>query len=364
MTLTREQERDEKVANLEARFDQLVAENELLINQKELQKTSEKELLIKQNESISVLEDKVRNLERESAIAKIHRLFLEKSINQNEQYSRKQNLVIDGLRIKKDDTDVHIRNLIIKEINNLELDIKDFEVVRAHRTGSSYVDKKGVRHTPVLCRFATWRPRDIVYKARNQSRYFFKADLTSFNSSALKYATDSIRNTNSSANRLIDYAFADRNCKLTIKSKDGRYLHFNSETEFDRQVDYIEDTQPPYEHIMEMLDKYFYEFEVREINLETRLVNLTGMDLVEWVKNPQNTYIGRAHGILPESPWANEFKVEQHGRDMAISMYREKLMNSPSLKDDIQSLVGRSLGCWCASECHGEVLLDLINKFS
>ena len=292
-------------------------------------------------------------------MAKLHRLFLEKSINQNEQYSRKQNLVIDGLHIKKDDTDVHIRNLVLQEINRLDLDIKDFEVVKAHRTGSSYVDKNGKRHTPVLCRFSTWRPRDILYRARKESRYFFKSDLTAFNQSVLKYATNIVSNNESSANRLMEYTFADRNCRLTIKSKDGRYLYYNSETEFQRQVDFIEDTQPPYKHILEMIDKYFNE------DKWTRLVNLTGVDLDEWVKDPKNTYIGREQGILPESPWANEFKVQIHGRDMAIQMYSEKLRNTPSLTDDIHSLVGQTLGCLCSpSDCHGEVLIDFINNLN
>jgi hypothetical protein len=99
-------------------------------------------------------------------------------------------------------------------------------------------------------------------------------------------------------------------------------------------------------------------------------------NLAEWMKNPNNVYIGRK-GVLilngrrfPEkdSIWANPYTVKQYSREDALRLYeeyiREKLENDMELVQKLIKLKGKTLGCWChESACHGDVLVTLIRKY-
>ena len=55
-------------------------------------------------------------------------------------------------------------------------------------------------------------------------------------------------------------------------------------------------------------------------------------------------------------------------REDVINKYREyikdKLEKDKSLRGELLELRGKNLGCWCYPEkCHGDVLLELLNKF-
>jgi len=98
--------------------------------------------------------------------------------------------------------------------------------------------------------------------------------------------------------------------------------------------------------------------------------------VVHCKKQPYDVYIGRG------SKWGNpythikdrETKAEHivGSREEAIKMYREWIMLRPDLLSDLKELKGKRLGCYCVSHpishirenkvCHGEILLELINK--
>lgn len=84
-------------------------------------------------------------------------------------------------------------------------------------------------------------------------------------------------------------------------------------------------------------------------------------------KEKYDVYIGR-----PEK-WGNpfthikdkrtraEFIVDT--REEAISKYREWILQQPELLKDLHELKDKVLGCWCKPQsCHGDVLIELINK--
>ena len=100
-------------------------------------------------------------------------------------------------------------------------------------------------------------------------------------------------------------------------------------------------------------------------------------NLQEWMKDPNNVYIGRA-GIVfidkqrfpkQSSNFANPFKIGKDGtRDEVIEKYKtyitNKLNDNEELQKELINLEGKTLGCWCAPEpCHGDILLELIKKF-
>lgn len=80
----------------------------------------------------------------------------------------------------------------------------------------------------------------------------------------------------------------------------------------------------------------------------TRVVNLR-LDSYE-------VYIGRG------SIWGNPFKIGRDGtRTEVIEKYREYLEQSPQLLKELESLRGKTLGCYCKPKpCHGDVLLRFL----
>jgi hypothetical protein len=49
-------------------------------------------------------------------------------------------------------------------------------------------------------------------------------------------------------------------------------------------------------------------------------------------------------------------------REEAIQKYREWIVTQPELMQQIESLRGKVLGCWCKPKsCHGDVLIELLN---
>jgi hypothetical protein len=82
------------------------------------------------------------------------------------------------------------------------------------------------------------------------------------------------------------------------------------------------------------------------------------MPVVHCKKAPYDVYIGRP------SKWGNPYQIGRDGtREDVIEKYREYILKRPDLLDDIASLRGKTLGCWCAPKpCHGDVLSSLANK--
>ena len=79
-------------------------------------------------------------------------------------------------------------------------------------------------------------------------------------------------------------------------------------------------------------------------------------------RKPANTvYVGRP------GKFGNPFRVEEHGREQAISRY-EAWIQEPEQKalfDEAKAtLHGKNLGCWCRPglPCHADVLLRLVNE--
>lgn len=117
--------------------------------------------------------------------------------------------------------------------------------------------------------------------------------------------------------------------------------------------------------------------ETKVVNVHVKDIRPACDNLEEWMKDPNNEYIGRRGVVLingrrwppKDSIWANHYKVKDYGRDGAIVRYREelteRLKNDPELVNELLNLRGKNLGCWCTPEpCHGDVLIELIERYS
>ena len=86
-----------------------------------------------------------------------------------------------------------------------------------------------------------------------------------------------------------------------------------------------------------------------------------------------DVYIGRRFTMgqwdLPESIWANPYKVKEYGSEEKVcelyeTYMRERLNKEPTLREQLQLLKGKTLGCWCKPKmCHGDILVKLIKEY-
>jgi uncharacterized protein DUF4326 len=86
--------------------------------------------------------------------------------------------------------------------------------------------------------------------------------------------------------------------------------------------------------------------------------------VVHCKKEQYDVYIGRECYGLPSSIWGNPFKIGPDGtREQVIEKYRKYILDKPELLQQLESLRGKTLGCWCSPQhCHGDVLAELLEQ--
>ena len=110
--------------------------------------------------------------------------------------------------------------------------VPDAFLDRAHRVGKSYVGSDGVRKHQVIVKFTTWQHRTEFYRKRkNLSVAKVYIDLTQDNFKLLRRSQAKVE-----GNNVIDYVFADVNCSLCAKLRNGMFKHFSSDEDLDRII--------------------------------------------------------------------------------------------------------------------------------
>lgn len=91
---------------------------------------------------------------------------------------------------------------------------------------------------------------------------------------------------------------------------------------------------------------------------------MTDTKVVNKYKEKYDIYIGRG------SKWGNPFSHKEgtkaefivESREDAVEAYKNYILKSP-LMNDLHELKDKTLGCFCKPQsCHGDVLVELINK--
>ena len=89
--------------------------------------------------------------------------------------------------------------------------------------------------------------------------------------------------------------------------------------------------------------------------LAPKVVNISTLD-DGWLSDPSYVYIGRP------SPWGNPAKITAHSRQQCISMFEDYARSSAFIQQNIGSLSGKLLVCYCKPlPCHGDILVKLFN---
>jgi hypothetical protein len=114
------------------------------------------------------------------------------------------------------------------------------------------------------------------------------------------------------------------------------------------------------------------------VNCKVKYIRPNYNNIKEWINDSNNVYIGRKGVVIIDkqrfpqtsSNFANPYKIGKDGtREEVLTKYKEyiidKLENDNALLNELLLLKGKTLGCWCCPElCHGNILLDLIDKLS
>jgi Domain of unknown function (DUF4326) len=68
--------------------------------------------------------------------------------------------------------------------------------------------------------------------------------------------------------------------------------------------------------------------------------------------------------VARPSRWSNPFRVEEYGREQALALYERWLLGRPDLIEQLPSLAGRRLACYCPLDepCHADILARLANR--
>ena len=136
--------------------------------------------------------------------------------------SRRLCLRIYGIKCEDNESAEVCLQKRVKMFDELGVNIPNVCIDRAHRVGKS-IFKDGLKKQPVIVKFTTWRHRTEVFRARNKLKdYTIYLDLPRERLSLLKEAREYIEGNNS-----CEYVFANVNCRLSLRFKDGSLKHFS-----------------------------------------------------------------------------------------------------------------------------------------
>ena len=154
---------------------------------------------------------------------------LEVKIDDNEQYSRRSCLRITGIPLPENgkESPQECTKKVIDVFAELEVNISEDDIDRAHRVGKKTTDDDGIEGQAMIVKLYSWKDRVSVYRARKKledKRIF--TDLTYRRAKLLKLAQTLVK-----SNPDFEFAFADINCRLGVKGTDDKFQFFNTKEE-------------------------------------------------------------------------------------------------------------------------------------
>ena len=194
-----------------------------------LEEKMENVLVAKIDEIKKPLEDKIQTLESKLSVYEAHMQDLEVKIDDNEQYSRRSCLRITGIPLPENgkESPQECTKKVIDVFAELEVNISEDDIDRAHRVGKKTTDDDGIEGQAMIVKLYSWKDRVSVYRARKKledKRIF--TDLTYRRAKLLKLAQTLVK-----SNPDFEFAFADINCRLGVKGTDDKFQFFNTKEE-------------------------------------------------------------------------------------------------------------------------------------
>ena len=184
-----------------------------------------KKLEEKENKVVE-LHGNVRLLSEKVAFNEKRFELFERHLDDNEQYSRRTSLRLNGIPYSGNESSEQSLKKVKDEVFNLGLqnDFVDRDFDRAHRVGYSH-DRDGKLRTDrqMIVKFTSFWARSKVYRARPKVIYI---DQTKRRFNLRKMAVDYVKDKPE-----VDFVFADINCSLCVRLKNGQFKFFCSKEE-------------------------------------------------------------------------------------------------------------------------------------
>ena len=204
---------------------------------------------IKLEERILNQDKRIDQLEAELQICKnVSKLLAENceanqiKSDENEQYSRRTCLRINGIKVSDDRNKENVMDVIKECYDDVGLPFNPDEIDRAHRIGKVHTNSETEDKTQsIIVKFKSWGSRTTFYKSRPKAfvdgkekprRFSVSLNLTKRRYDILKRAKGII-----SGYPGVNFVFAVVNCSLAVRFKDDSYYHFNDETQLTRYLD-------------------------------------------------------------------------------------------------------------------------------
>ena len=158
---------------------------------------------------------------------------LEINIDDGEQYSCRMCLRIDGIDLKSDENEnsSSCMEKVQKVFEEMGVQVAAVSIDRVHRIGKRFpaTDEKGrgifgQDHQQIIVKFNNWGSLMMCYNNKKKLKNKrVKIDLTKRRLTLLNQAR-----AKTSGKPMIDFVFADVNCRLQLRTKSGYFFSFNT----------------------------------------------------------------------------------------------------------------------------------------
>ena len=185
-----------------------------------------KEFISGQNETIIKLESEVAMLQTHVSALKQSNCNVLERVDDNEQYSRRVCLRIEGIETSVDETSEEILDKVCGIINNADnCDIPKWAIDRAHRIGKKMINESNNKELQsIIVKFVTFNHRTMLYKARKSIKGVkIRLDLAKKRYKLLRDAAEFVDKMEN-----IKFVFADINCRLQVHPSVGKNRSFSS----------------------------------------------------------------------------------------------------------------------------------------
>ena len=150
--------------------------------------------MVEYKDKLNQLEEKKEQL-RDEMVQKTNLLVFQ--LDRQEQYIRRENILIYGVEENKDDNDDG-EKVLFKIADELEIDLEDNEIQRVHRLGQ----KRSNNENPIIARFVSYKKRNEFFTNKRELKniegrqhVFVCEDLTPLRYKLLKYTQKSCSHT-------------------------------------------------------------------------------------------------------------------------------------------------------------------------
>ena len=320
---------------------------------------------VQRQEVLQLIEERCAPLEHQVRTLIHYNNLLMRKVDDLDQYIRRQNVVINGIAFKKNESPATIKSQVIAELRRLHLDDVIPYLDRAHRYGTAHRGEQSV-----IARFTSWDARNKLFSKRRDSTYRIDPDLTHRRWGLLDDARDL-----ADATPLIKNVIVDRNCVLQAIAVDGSFHAFSSIEEFQLNVNAVQDKCQRIKLYYDFLRSPVSPWEEKCKGAcsscakhhtalphngadSTRVISLENGASAAQKHDP--TYPCYDH---KNSAFVYVGRGEKYGNPGTVDKFMDHLKSSGLVKD-VGELASKILVCHCApgTPCHAHVLASHVNN--